>query len=121
MAVPVIEAYLIVKEGAPPLKGVISRLSSLGCIFQMSGTTGLVPGSTAQIQFLPPGIGILWTESVRVMKSYYKMGDGSVASSESSYNTKTQIIEFHFTAMDPSRKSYLDRNIKMGSTGSGPA
>lgn len=107
----VIEASLIEKEGIPPVQGKIVKISPLGFLFQMIGTSKLLIGDQAMIQFKLPSAETQFNESVKVMKAYLRWAEpkaGQGYSSDIKSNLKVQLLEFHFLQITPHRKGLIE-------------
>lgn len=112
------DADLIEREGVPAIKGKIVKITDVGFLFQMTGTTGLLLGATAKIQFKVPGSDHLIIEKVKVMKSYLRWADpkgGATSATDIKSHVKIQMFEFHFLNLSTHRKSiiasFLDQNL----------
>lgn len=102
---PTIPAQLIFKEGTPAVEGRILKLTQLGVLFETVGTTSLLLGDSATIQFQFPEKDTVLQELVKVMKTYLRYSDQKA-------NLKLQMFEFHFTAISNLRKSQISAYLE---------
>lgn len=106
-----IEASLIEKEGLPEVQGKIVKISPVGFLFQMIGTSRLMISDQATVNFKLPNSEIQFSEVVKVMKTYLRWAEpkaGQGFSSDIKSNIKIQLLEFHFLQISSQRKGQIE-------------
>jgi hypothetical protein len=109
------DANIIEKDGAPAIPGKILKISPVGFLFQLVGSTGLKVSSLVTVQFQLPGSNFLVSQPAMVVKTYLrwaeaKPGQGYHVDVKS--NVKVQMFEFHFTQLSNDVRSLITKYLE---------
>lgn len=111
----IFDATLVEKEGLPAINGKVMKISTVGMLFQMIGTTRLMLGDLAQVVFKLPNSEFVFSEQVKVMKTYLRWAEakaGQGYSSDIKSNVKVQLLEFHFLQITAHRKGLIETYLE---------